>query len=181
MTGANKIKPLNNPTLLDAAFNNVNAALLRKLGWLDNAFGKCEKLKEDDFIFPAIYTGENKEYLKLFPDEYLKNFSYFDTNQKEDIQWTKGIFSRMTADFGLVFWFDFRNVYSAGHYTLENIKKDILDVLATIPNIEINEVVDNESEIYSGYSYDQINNQHLMRPYGGLRFNGTVSYKASCS
>lgn len=175
-----------NPKLIDAALIEVNS-VLSNLTWLDNRFGKCENLIDgkgrDEKRFPAVYTGSknNKGYLKLLPDSHLENFSFFHvSNQTITAIPHQG--EIIDFDFGLIVWFNFTKVYPNTHLnkTIENVKSEVLSVLNSyaygVTRITIEGVTEEANEIYRGFTVSEIDNQFLMRPYGGFRVNGSIKY-----
>ena len=175
-----------NPKLIDAALNQVNS-LLSQLTWLNNRFGKCEDLIDgkgrEEKRFPAIYTGSKYEkgYLKLFPDSRLQNFSYFYiTNQNIKVIPHQG--QLITFDFGLIFWFNIEDIYPSDYKnkSIENVKSEVIDILnvgvMSDVMIRLNNIQELASDIYRGFSFSEIDNQFLMRPYSGFRINGNMRY-----
>ena len=185
---------LDTPVLIDQALAEIGTTLLAGLSWLDKAYGKCQRLVElgeggQRLVSPFVYVGaadQAGEYLGLFPDESVGNFCFFDMEDNESIEWNAGITSRHIVTFGLIFWFDFREVYPVNHLTrtAENVKADVLQILHTKP-LTLSAVrpagfVDRVENIYAGFNHREIEKQFLMRPFGGFRLNGELRFDQPC-
>ena len=46
--------------------------------------------------------------------------------------------------------------------------------------IEINRIYELAENIYRGFSLDEVDNQFLMAPYGGFRFEGIMEVTETC-
>lgn len=180
---------LTNPKLLDVVLARIDAVLLSKLLWLDHAFGKASTLKREqngrEVSFPAVYVGK-KEYLNLFPDGHIGNYSFFSIEDGQDVK-PQGGRNEFECRFSFIVWFDYRKVYGLNwqNYSIENVKAEVLEALRgtiTGAQLRISSVYEQAGNIYQGYTDKEIDNQFLMRPYGGLRIDGTLKYneKQSC-
>jgi len=184
---------LTNPQLIDNTINGVNEKLLAGLSWLDNAFGKAQRLTKmrdgKEYKYPAIYAsgGRDREYFPVFPDEHKGNYSFFDVKDGEYFEnWNPGEYAFLTVDFGIVFWYNIEDVYPTEYTTRtsENIKREILDVLSGIHvaggKFRVTGIKERAENIYNGYDHNEIDNQFLMRPFGGLRIEGKLKIRVSC-
>ena len=182
------------PQLIDIALLQLQTELTTGLSWLTAAYGKAQRLIERNtsgkrIYFPGVYAGA-KEYLKVFPDSHLGNFCFFEVpDGNERVLWNKNHYNWLTSDFGLIFWFDFRDVYPSPAdwtlHTIENVKSEVLRVLTTTTysNLSITDITtfsEQADNIYRSYTHNEISEQFLMRPYGGFRINGTMRYKEKC-
>lgn len=177
---------ISDPKLLDKVVLEMNAAMLANISWLDNAYGKAERLRETnqggEVVYPAVYTGRDKEYLKLFPDDSLGNFSFIEIRDTQELFPEQSKKKRIRCNLSVIFWFDFRKIYSTPNtYTIENVKNELLDFFSRytfktfLYDVEmISEEVEN---IYSGLGYNVNSNQFNMRPYGCLKISGEVATK----
>lgn len=181
---------IDEPVLLDAALAQIGARLTAGLSWLTAAYGEGQKLmrlKDGKAVaYPAVYT-ERKEYLKLFPDSHLGNFCWFDVDDDVAVLVTGRRVSKIMATVGIIFWFDFRDVFpgedeikTAGH-----VKNQVLDALLApglaSTHVEVKSIVDRTENIYKGYTTAEIDNQFLMRPYGAFRIQAKITHQIPCS
>lgn len=190
MEKSKKAPVVPNPQLLDVIIGEVQQGLIDKLGWLDRAFGRAERLVRYDqqrkkFYTPNVYAGGN-EYLEVSPDSKIGNFSFFWIDDPQNVDWERNVSVGITTGFSLIFWFDYRRVFNdANVRNKEALKREILDVLnggiwIKSGRLEINKVWELAENIYKGFSLDEIDNQFLMHPYGGFRFEGKLSITESC-
>lgn len=169
-----------NPVFLDAALAPLQVAL-SSLSWLQTIYGPSQRFPLDTTYrryAPAVYVGSSdnsvseRDYLKLFPDDHLKNFAFFDVNGQTKFDSRIGFESRITFTAGLIIWFDFRSVFPDDHVeqSLENVKQIIVTKLKSARgNFKVLSISDDVSDIYRGYDYGSLNTIFLSRPYGGFR------------
>lgn len=194
------------PVLEDAALLLVQEKLQDNLWWLTTAYGRAQRLVRRsgnigeayyptgrEIQFPAIYAESNngQEYIDMFPDETLGNYSFFDLTDEQRIDSyatkspAKNIY-KFGAD--LVVWFDFRKVYPSPAdwkaYSVANVVQEVSDVLQTAQitgvSIEIERYQYLVENVYRGYDHKEIANQFAMRPYGCFRLETTITYRKPC-
>ena len=183
------------PKLANLICNEFADALTCSLPWLTASYGKAEK-RERGFgsnkyvertkrrFYPAVAI-DNDEYLELFPDSKLGNFVYMDFKRQyiKDIG-TKTL--RATYEIGLVFWFDFTDIYGddSSIKTSENVKYDVLSAIKSYSwktsKIRVLGFQDKVEDIYNGYFYEELEEQSHSRPYGGFRLNLEVETVPFC-
>ena len=179
------IPTLSSPQLIDVALLEIQTALTGGLSWLDQAFGKAElvtdKVDNRTVRIPAIYTG-GIEYLKMLPDNHIGNFSFFDVEDGEEIEWSEYGTDYINARISLILWFDYRDVYvDPNNRSIENVKKDVKDVLKamrlTRSHVTFDRFFDQFQNVYGRYQVDHIQNKFWMRPFGCLRIEGDIRIK----
>ena len=193
----NTIAPvIDNPVMLDRILGEIQNGLVSSVPWLDVAFGRAQRLTKmmngKRIITPNVYCGgwnghgEN-DYLEVSPDSKIGNFSFFDIEDPQTIDagpWAREI----TAPFGLIVWFDLTRVYEqASNRNTEKLKADILRVLngrtgwhLSDGRITINRIYERAENIYRGYTLSEIDNQFLMHPFAGFRFDGILEFAELC-
>ena len=85
-------------------------------------------------------------------------------------------------------WFDLRKIYDTDtNRNTEALKADILRVLAGRTGWRLDEgrvtiarIYERAENIYRGYTLSEIDNQFLMHPYGGMRFEGVLEFAEVC-
>jgi hypothetical protein len=180
---------ISGPALLDKAAKAVADILDANLTWLTTAYPKADKrerMKDTQrILYPAVYCG-NGEYLSMFPDDALGNFSFLDVQDGYTAEWTPRRIWQVRANAGLVVWFDMRSVYPTTYEqkTPENVKDAVMTALQKklTPGLRfiINRVWDRTENIYRGYTLSEIDNQFAMRPYGCFRLDGELTYEYHC-
>ncbi len=181
------IPDLSCPKLIDLALRDIQTQLTCSLPWLNYAFGKSEKqVNQSGKTYPAIYLG-NEEYLNMLPDSSIGNYSFFEFEDGGEIMTGQNFKNnRYEANFGLTFFFDFREVYPGEHdyKTLQNVIHDVLSALnsARLTNTTINvqNIYERAEYIYRGYDHNEINKQFKKRPLGGFKLTGILSYREGC-
>ncbi len=178
---------LTNPKLFDEAFAEMAAQLEIKLSaWSLRAFGRCQKLIEQKdrqrIYYPAWFYGQNQDnYLKLFPDQHIGNFSFFtlaDSQEIPDENFTT--YQTLKGEFGLIFWFYFPSIFGDNwqNYSIDNVKNEVLHHIKSIKGVNfkfyINRFWEEADNIYTGFNHREIQSQFLMRPYGGFRIDGEI-------
>lgn len=180
-----QVPTLIDPQLIDKAFMEIQTSLVAKLDWLDHAFGKAQRLKEQvegkTVIYPGVYVGQ-EEYLNVFPDEHIGNFTFFDSYDGEDLDHKGRGNISFSAKFGLIVWFDYRTVYPNDwqQRTIENVKAEVIDAmkrtLTSLSSIRMTHTWERSEDIYKGYTDKEIRQQFLMRPFGGFRIEGNIIF-----
>ena len=186
-----------NAIMLDAHIGEIQQGLVDNISWLDAAFGRSQRLTKmmngKKIITPNVYCGgwnghgEN-DYIEVSPDSKIGNFAFFEIDDPQTIDagpWAREI----KTPFGLIVWFDLTRVYnSMTNRNTEKLKAEILHVLngrsgwhLTDGRITINRIYERAENIYKGYTLSEINNQFLMHPYGGFRFDGILEYEEYCN
>ena len=194
-------KPINAPVIpnavmLDAVIGEIQQGLVNNLSWLDAAFGRAQRLTKNiegkRIVTPNVYCGGwnghgPNDYIEVSPDAKIGNFSYFEVDDPQTIDpgpWARQI----KAPFSLIVWFDLTRVYgSRTNRNTEKIKSDILHILngradfhLTNGRIMINKIYERAENIYKGYTLSEIDNQFLMHPFAGLRFEGLLEFDELC-
>lgn len=178
------------PQLSDISITEIGAKLKDKFSWLDEAFGKVQKLTEEKgstkTTFPAVHT--KTEYLNLLPDGHIGNYCYFEPVDPITLEsFNRGTQSDLKRNFGVVFWFNYKDVYPIdwNTRTIDNITAEILKFFrdTTFQNCTlIVESIEEETDnIYRGYSHNEIKSQFMMRPYRALRFNIQMRFSEKCA
>lgn len=185
----NRVPTIANPELFDLVIADIQKGLADNLGWLNRSFGRSERLVKmiggKRYYTPNVYAGGN-EYLPVSPDAKLGNFSFFVVDDPQTVDWQPGIQSEWKAPFSIIFWFDMRTITNdANNRNTEAVKAEILRVLnggfwLRSGKITIKRVYEKAENIYRGFTLDEIDNQFLMHPFAGFRFEGEMSIEQPC-
>lgn len=200
-----KVKYKENPVLLDKVIQDLQVSLLKRLPWLNQAFGRGYKMVEhrsdgNKFIYPAFYNG-NAEYVSLLPNDNFGNFSWFDIYDPQDITQVSQSLPQYTFSGALIFWYNQESIYedrSVLH--TEDIKDEIVRALtapgliSTQGRLEITRIYERFENIYKGYSIEKVYNefiysgeniqdidkQFFLYPYGGIRIEFNLTTRELC-
>ena len=185
-----KVPIIDNPELLDSIISNIQKGLAENIGWLDYVFGRAERLVKFDtnnrkIYTPNVYVGGN-EYMEISPSSDIGNFCFFWVDDPQNVSWEAKINVGIKTNFSLIFWFNFNRIYNSAYQrNKEELKKQILDVLnggfwLKKGRITVNRIYELSENIFRGFSLDETENQFLMQPYGGFRFEGMLEVSESC-
>ena len=187
------------PVLVDAKIAELQQILVANLPWLDAAFGRAQRLSKKmngkTIITPNVYCGgwrghgEN-DYIEVSPDSKIGNFSFFEVNDPETVEWQYRQQMEIVTPFSLIFWFDTRRIFGVGdNRNISHLKNEILTLLNgrtglrfhTNGHLTIYHIYERAENIYRGYSLSEIDNQFLMHPFGGFRFEGVLDFDELCT
>ena len=178
-----------NPILLDRAIQSIQQQLLRRLKWLNEAFGRAYKITErpndEKVTYPAVYVGES-EYMSVLPNDTIGNFCWFDIYDPQRVVNISPKHNQLEVNGALIFWYDLTTIYDNATYLYtEEVKDEILKVLTAniLPNIgkiEINEIYERFENIYKGYPTETVGKQYFLYPYAGIRIEFTLILKELC-
>lgn len=179
-----------NAELLDEIIGKLQIGLVKKISWLDHAFGRAERLVRTNpngrkFYTPNVYAGGN-EYKELSPDSTVGNFCFFWVDDPQGVTWNLNQSVGISTGFSIIFWFDYRRIFGNNEVrNKEALKREILNVLNNgillkSGRVEITKIWELAENIYNGFSLDEIDNQFLMHPFGGFRFEGKLSIGTQC-
>lgn len=190
---------LPNPILVDEMIAELQQVLVANFGWLDAAFGRSQKITRKGtsgrtVVVPNVYCGGWRghgpnDYIEVSPDSKIGNFCFFEVNDPETIDWSYRQLMDIETPFSLIFWFDTRRVFNEPtHRDLSHLKNEILTllngtnglVLHNNGRFELNRIYERAENIYRGYTLSEIDNQFLMHPYAGLRFDGVIYMPQPC-
>lgn len=160
--------------------NSINDILKSKLTWLDNAFGQAFRLIDSNGDYPAAHD-QRKEYIRLFPNDILGNYSFFEVSDPI-------IYERNAVKFkaSLIFWLNVENVYGpiGADTFIDTIREDIISALDNRlylqANIHILGIYEQPESIFRGYSLSQLDTQYLMLPYHGYRIDLQINERKVC-
>ena len=123
--------------LVDDAISTVNATLLANLPWLNNAFGKIQRMRHKDpkgkeTTFPGAYVGSNanrtNDYVNVLPDQKHGNYCYWEVSDPVEYDNINRNFST-SFNFKISFWFDWRDIFGTSDYkaaSIEEVKRSFL-------------------------------------------------------
>lgn len=176
------------PKLFDNVIAEIQQGLANNLMWLNFSFGKAERLVKQingrKYYTPNVYLGKN-EYVLIAPDSGLGNFSFFVLDEPQDVEWAIGDRTHLSTPFSLIVWFDIRTIEQNDERNTEYVKQKILQLLngglfLRNGRITINRIYEKAENIFKGFSLDEIDNQFLMQPFAGFRFEGEMHVETEC-
>lgn len=179
--------------LHDKVINEVREALAANLPWLDVTYGRCERLvkKENDgkrYYVPAIYK-QCENYESLLPDDKRGCYSFFVMREPQTVSQQVQTEVRIKSPFSLIVWVDMRRVERKmnmpDNRNTEYIKEQVLSVLNTAltrkGSITVESIYERAENVFQGFTLDEVQNQFLMSPFAGFRFDGTMIVTNDCN
>lgn len=175
----------NNPVLFDLVIEEAKQCLLSDLNWLDQAFGRAWTInrlyEKKKYAEPCIYTKGNS-YETLVPSADLGNFCFFVLRDPNEITDN----GKVTTTFSCIFWVDLVKCFSnKNRRDTENIKNDILMAFRDCSftkggAIVIDRCYEEANNVWRGYTLDEADNQYMIHPYAGFRFEGRMLADEPC-
>ena len=194
--GQNNAPVIAKPVMLDRVIGEIQTGLTENISWLDVAFGRAQRLTKmmngKRIVTPNVYCGGwnghgPNDYIEVSPDSKIGNFSFFEVEDPQTIDagpWAREI----KAPFSLIVWFDLTRIYdSAANRNTEKLKADILRVLngragwhLSEGRVTVTRIYERAENIYRSYTLSEIDNQFLMHPFAGFRFDGVLEFAELC-
>lgn len=175
--------------LADLAVSEMQTGLKNALPWLDAAYGRAERLVrlEDGrrYYTPAEYRGGN-DYTSLLPDSGIGNYCFFWQGDPQTVRQSAGTGGTLTCPLSVIFWFDIRKISGrADTRGRDVVKAQILRALnggfaMRHGKYEVRTCYELAENIFREFTLDETDNQYLMHPYCGLRFEGTLTVREDC-
>ena len=184
--------PIFTPTTLkgvDSVIEDLRAKFAT-LTWNTKSFGRAFEMKnkreeDEDYIFPAVMTGADKELEDIMALDTTTAYSFMiargpEEPEEPEVQILSQ--SRFTRKIHAIFWM---NLDSTSE-TIENRKMDIEAAIKATrfsnnaASVEIDEIFDEPDDIYDGFSRDPAEDQHLYPPYWGVRVVMDAFYFHPC-
>lgn len=176
-----------NPKLVDGVIAEIQQRLAAQIEWFTNIYGRVERLKEEvdgqTYYTANVYKSGN-DYTLIAPDSGLGNFAFFTVDEPEDVEQYIGEPVRIQSPCSLIVWVDLRTIPSGENRNTEAVKNEILHALNSLylryGRFYISKIYNRAESIFKGFSLDEVNNQFLMQPYCGWRFEGEIDFVADC-
>ena len=183
-----RVIKIKEPALFDRAVTELQDRLAAELPWLTHVFGRAERLvKSTEGVrryTPNVYMGKD-EYLLLTPDQGLGNYCFFVLGDGAGVEWNVGESNRVTAPFSLIVWVDMRTLEDKDTRNTERVKSQVLRALNGTIRIRsghyvIESIYERAENVFQGFTLDEVDNQFLMSPFAGFRFEGTMMVIQEC-
>lgn len=177
-----------NPVLMDAIIEEINEQMASNLTWLNNIFGNVERLIKAingrNYYTANIHIKGN-EYKVISPDQKLGNFSYFVADEPETIDYNRYDQTHFRVPISLVIWVDMRTIPSGAERNVEAVKQEITRFLngglfLRHGRFFVNRIYSKAENVFEGFSLSEIDNQFLMQPFCGWRFEGEMEFLDTC-
>lgn len=189
-----------NPAFIDKVIVQLQDILKANLPWLNYSFGRAQKMStvrnDKPYTYPAIHIGKG-EYVNVFPDDTLGNFSFFIVEDPQNVLTeVQHAQNKLTVRYSIVVWVDLNSIFGmATDRNSEALKEQVLSVLTkqTFLNygrITIDKIFEQAESIFRdynirtlnrGYDTKELQSQFLMQPYYGFRLEGDMTILETCA
>jgi hypothetical protein len=179
-----------NPVFIDATIAELQT-LLGSIPWLTYSFGRSyvkEEMRSGDLTKqPFVYKG-SAEYLPVQFNDNLQAQSFFEVGSQTIV----GDFDQFTVNYysvpiGIIVWANLKKidgVKGANYYFAEQLKKDVRDKLRGAmligARVVIKSIDENLNDIFSNYTFEQIEKQYFSYPYVAFKFNLELTIEEEC-
>lgn len=180
------------PYLFDKVIGDLQVILKQQLPWLDYSFGRAERLVKvvdgKRIYTPNIYTSDD-QYEVILPDDRHGCYSFFVLSDPQEVISKTQMEVRIKSPFSLVVWVDMRRVEKAitsltDERNTEYVKEQVLSILEdahmTKGHVSVERVFERAENVFQGFTLDEVDNQFLMSPFAGFRFEGEMITTNDC-
>lgn len=188
----NRVPRKQKPYLFDKVIGELQQALKDGFPWLDYSFGRAERLVKiidgKRIYTPNIYVGGD-QYVTVLPDDRHGCYSFFVLSEPQELISRTQIEVRVKTPFSLIVWVDMRRVEKVmalpDERSTEYVKEKVLDLLEAVHmrkgSISVARVFERAESVFQGFTLDEVQNQFLMSPFAGFRFEGTMITTNECT
>lgn len=200
-TARKDVTPFINPTPvgIDSVITTLQKAFTAKLPWLTKSFGKAERMYNRtgsanairetdtslDYFFPAVWVGQFKDPINMLADDNYDAYTFsFPVDSATPIDFEQNGQNRYNRGLAVIFWFNLPKIDSAKTYDFtEDLIIEIEKVIRSTPflynnGVEIESITDVPQDIFAEFSPELVENQRLIYPFRGCRFNLTTFYQS---
>ena len=178
-----------NPVFVDKAIVEIQTAL-GTIPWLTHSFGRSyEKetnVSNEIIVEPLVYKGSS-EYLTVSMNDNLQAQSWFIVGDQIPIDYEANTYNFYEVETSIVFWANLKKIDSAkgvNYYFAEELKNDVRTLLTNMhpksSNFEINRIIEDKDDVFSEYTFKQIDKQYFMYPYVGFRVDLNLIVREKC-
>lgn len=180
------------PYLFDKVIGELQDVLKARLPWLTAAYGRAERLVKmvdgKRIYTPNVYRG-NDQYEVLLPDDRRGCYSFVVLGEPQELMNMMQMEVRVKTPFSLIVWVDMRRVEKKmglpDQRNTEYVKEAVLSVLETAflkkGVVTVQRIYQRAENVFEGFSLDEVDNQFLMSPFAGFRFQGEMIATNDCN
>lgn len=179
------------PVNIDKPIQEMQQALAIQLPWLEKSFGRSwESVRKDQqgkiWTYPEVWQGPGIDLLNAMPNDNLSSQSFFRVEEPiQVIAYESNRYSRMTALVSIIFWFNLEVLDPDLDYRFIELLKGsaqrvITETSCTDATFVIQKIWEGANNVFKGYTIDQFQNQELIHPYGGFRFECLLNFLENC-
>lgn len=188
------------PVNIDRPIQEIQVELA-KFGWLQKVFGRSWlAVKSSPGVFksvkkkyyPQVWQGFDAEgkpmdLHEVLPNDNIKSQAFFKVNDPINVlEFVLNGNSVMRANVDIIFWFNLKRIDPDIDYPYtELLKGQVLRLLSDMlfspdSSIEVKNIYEGALNVFKGYDISDIDDQELIYPWGGFRFETEITYREEC-
>lgn len=189
----NPIIPLiADPVNIDRPIQEMQISLAAGLPWLARCFGRSwDSVRKDSagkiWTYPEVWQGPATDLLNVMPNDNLDSQVFFKVEEPiQVIEYSAGNYSRMNANVSIIFWFNLKLIDPDLDYRFIELLKGQAQRVITETGCSpegtftILRIWEGAQNVFKGYTLDIEQNQDLIHPYGGFRFECGLNFSENC-
>lgn len=181
-----EIRP--NPVLIDSVIAEIQTQLGNNIEWLTNIFGRVERLAKvvnNKVLYSANVFTKNYDYKLIAPDSDLGNFAFFVVDEPEELDYYAGEQTHFKTPCSLIVWVNMLTIPEGEARNTEAVKQRLVRFLngemwLRTGRFFVNRIYNKAESIFKGFSLDEVDNQFLMQPFCGWKFEGEIEFLDTC-
>ena len=181
-----EIRP--NPVLIDSVIAEIQTKLGNNIEWLTNIFGRVERLAKvvnNKVLYSANVFTKNYDYKLIAPDSDLGNFAFFVVDEPEELDYYAGEQTHFKTPCSLIVWVNMLTIPEGEARNTEAVKQRLVRFLngemwLRSGRFFVNRIYNKAESIFKGFSLDEVDNQFLMQPFCGWKFEGEIEFLDTC-
>ena len=178
---------------IDKAIYEINLALVTKLSWLDNGYGRAYRnlqQKRGRGYYPEVYLGNvngTERYHEVTPDDDIKGSVFFYVANQQMLNFEPSTHNIMQFPLAIIFNANLELIDDTllnTDYFQQKLISEVRQVLsrdlpAGYRNLTIENIVTNFNEVYQEFSVTE-KYGHNRAPLTTFRFNCTLTIHENC-
>jgi len=178
---------------IDKAIYEINLALITKLSWLDNGYGRAYRnlhQKRGRGYYPEVYLGNvngSERYHEVTPDDDIKASVFFYVANQQMLNFEPSTLNVMQFPLAIIFNANLELIDDTllnTDYFQQKLISEVRQVLSRdLPpgyrNLTIDSIVTNFNEVYQEFSVTE-KYGHNRAPLTTFRFNCTLTIHENC-
>ena len=180
---------------IDKKIQNIQAIMKTYITWLDYSFGLVdrivEKIEGGNIVFPAVFVSNVYDPISMLPSDKYSAFSFWVKKPDAEVI-DEGTYPVRNAalkyNVSCIFYMNLPKVHIADTWkeskskarqdTLNFFTKNVIGLGLILKLVSI--VDDDITEVYEGFTMEQIDNRFMMMPNYAIRYNFELSFYPEC-
>jgi hypothetical protein len=178
---------------VDAKIQEVQIKLDAGLSWVVKCFGLADRIVETrndkPYIFPAVFESNVKDPINLMPSDAWNSYCFWIKHPESKIEDVGDSVAKMlikTYEVSCIFYLDISKIDNVLTYK-ETKSKFIEDIFNFFDTVHLSSqlvptkfIEDDITEIFKGFTIDQVDNKWKMYPKWACRIDFDLSFRDGC-